>query len=136
MSQVELAFLTRPVAWVTTPGDADADRARAARLGLDPGDQARDRVEGLVVVGRRRDAAPDGDGRAAVQADGFGLGAPQINADLHRRISNRTSGRRTSDASDKRGSAKKSVLYHLHCQEGGTGRSAGLGRWRAPRWRS
>jgi hypothetical protein len=37
--------------------------------GLDPGDQARDRVQGAGIVARRREAAPDRDEGVRIQGD-------------------------------------------------------------------
>ena len=88
MSQVELAFLTRPVAGEMAPGMPTPTDGASARLGLELAYQRRDGREARAIVParsrnppRRRRHGPRGP-----RSDGFDLGAAEVNADAKQRL--------------------------------------------------
>ena len=86
LSQVEFAFLTRPLAGEIEPGMPTPSEARLSGIALDFADQPDDlRDRGVVVVAGRGDAPPRE--LAAVVAgerDRLDLGAAQVHPDPHR----------------------------------------------------
>ena len=89
LSQVELAFLTRPVAGEIVPGMPTPTTAgAAARLALRLRHHLGDGCQGCLVVLPRRGAPEAASGDALpVEGEGLDLGAAQIDADAHSRPS-------------------------------------------------
>ena len=77
-------------------GDADADGAAAPGLRLQLGDEPDDGVQSAFVLPWGRHAPSGGDDAVGRERDGFRLGAPQVDADLHQVDVRSTASRRCS----------------------------------------